>query len=162
MNKINDGWLIIATGSNLGDPLKNLSQAKDHLCNIFEYVGESKIFSSKAVDYTSQPDFFNQVLEFKIPKMTKDETMKAILDIELKLGRKRDIPKGPRTIDIDIIFWGNDTYESEYLVVPHPRWNQRSFVTLPLKQLPSFQEIEKYFKIPTQLNNEAYEIEEGK
>lgn len=140
--------LIIATGSNLNNKIENLNSAKIKLQSFFTLISESEIFESVAVDYTEQPDFYNQLLEFKIPTHSKDRTMQLLLDIEKDLGRVRDIDKGPRTIDIDIIFWGLETYKSNILTLPHPSWDQRSFVVRPLQQLPFFQTLKKYYKIP--------------
>lgn len=147
--------LIIATGSNLGDRAKNLLEAKETLSQYFKFIFESRIYSSPAIEYLNQPDFYNQVLEFEIPGSSPAETMDLILSIELQLGRKRDIPKGPRTIDIDIIFWKTEEIHTKNLTVPHPAWDQRSFVTLPLQELPYFQEIKKRFIIPKQFTNTA-------
>lgn len=151
--------LIIATGSNLGDSKKNLTQAKIALSEKFELIAESRIYTSKAVDYLDQPDFFNQVLEFKIPSEDPETVMKTLLKIEQTFGRNRHIPKGPRILDLDILFWGLDTMTSKTLTVPHPRWSERSFVVRPLKELPFFQTIEKCFTIPKSFTVEASPIE---
>lgn len=150
--------LIIATGSNLQDKISSLNKAKDELRKHFNFIAESQIFESAAVDYTDQPDFYNQVLEFEVPKLTKDEVMLLILSIEKNLGRVRNIDKGPRTIDIDIIFWGIETYKSDILTLPHPSWSERSFIVRPMQQLPFFQTLEKCFKIPRTFNIEAKPI----
>ena len=150
--------LIIATGSNLKNKLENLNNAKLNLQKHFDLIKESEVFESEAVDYTAQPDFYNQVLEFKIPYMDKDEVMRLLLDIELYMGRTRDIDKGPRTIDLDILFWGTEEYKSELLTLPHPRWSNRSFVVRPLQQLPFFKTLEKCFKIPHTFDVEAKPI----
>lgn len=141
--------LIIATGSNLGDSLASLNTAKKLLQEKLQLVAESRIYRSAAVDYENQPDFLNQVLEFHIPASWQpEEVMQWMLEIEQKMGRKRDVPKGPRTIDLDIIFWGLKSYNSPLLTLPHPRWNERSFIVYPLRELPFFQTIEKCFTIP--------------
>jgi 2-amino-4-hydroxy-6-hydroxymethyldihydropteridine diphosphokinase len=150
--------LIIATGSNLKNKLENLNIAKDILQEKFEFIAQSEIFESEAVDFAAQPDFYNQVLEFKIPNIDKDQVMKTLLDIELSMGRVRNIDKGPRTIDLDILFWGTAEYKSELLTLPHPRWQDRSFVVRPLQQLPFFQTLEKCFKIPHTFDVEAKPI----
>jgi 2-amino-4-hydroxy-6-hydroxymethyldihydropteridine diphosphokinase len=151
--------LIIATGSNLGDKGNSLIQAKNILATHFKFISESNIYTSQAVDYINQPDFFNQVLEFEIPSnLSPDQSMELILKLEIELGRQRDIPKGPRTIDIDILFWNVETYSTKLVTIPHPRWSERSFVVLPLHELPFFQTIQKSFIIPTEFNNYAFKI----
>lgn len=147
--------LIIATGSNQGDSLHYLKEAKLKLCQSFTFIAESQVYTSKAVDYTAQPDFFNQVLEFQIPKITPEESMTILLKIEQEMGRSRDILRGPRSIDLDIVFWDLLKIDSELLTVPHPRWMERSFVVRPLGELPFFQTIEKCFTIPQSFQVEA-------
>ncbi len=150
--------LIIATGSNLGSPLDNLKQALDILSGQFELRAASRVYKSHAVDYELQPDFFNQALEFALPGKTPDEVMTYLLQLELQLGRVRDISRGPRTIDLDIIFWANETHHTKILTVPHPRWHERSFVVRPLQELPFFKSIEKCFIIPESFKVDAYPV----
>lgn len=150
--------LIIATGSNIGNKLEHLSQVKERLTKEYIFIAESEVFESEAVDYSDQPDFYNQVLEFQIPKKTPLEVLKMLLAIEKEFGRVRDIDKGPRTIDIDIIFWNTEQINQPGLTVPHPSWSERSFVVRPLQQLPFFQTLEKCFKIPSTFTIEAKPI----
>jgi 2-amino-4-hydroxy-6-hydroxymethyldihydropteridine diphosphokinase len=150
--------LIIATGSNLDSPLENLKQAKDVLSAKFELIAGSRIYRSQAVDYENQPDFFNQVLEFKIPTIQLDEVMLWLLQAEKEMGRLRTISRGPRTIDMDIIFWDLETHHTKLVIIPHPRWVERSFVIRPLQELPFFKTIEKCFTIPRSFHVEAYPV----
>jgi 2-amino-4-hydroxy-6-hydroxymethyldihydropteridine diphosphokinase len=151
--------LIIATGSNLGDRLSNLNFAKEKLTEHFELIACSEIFESIAVDYLNQPDFYNQVLEFQLPKnKSPQQTLELLLAIETGFGRVRTIDKGPRTIDIDIIFWGLENIVADNLCVPHKSWQERSFVVRPLQQLPFFQTLQKCFKIPRNFTVEASPI----
>ena len=151
--------LILATGSNLNKKKENLEQAKNELSKHFSFIAESNIFTSPAVDYLNQPDFLNQVLEFELPTdKTPDQVMQMILDIEFSLGRRRDIPKGPRTIDIDIIFWNLKEFKTKMVTIPHPSWQDRSFVVLPLHDLPFFSQIQKHYIIPIEFNNFAKKI----
>ncbi len=147
--------LIIATGSNLGDKANNLALALNELSTHFDLIQASRIYSSPAIEYLQQPDFYNQVLEFKTPSITPSDALEIMLAIELKLGRKRDISKGPRTIDIDIIFWDLKKHNTKNLVIPHPSWAQRSFVVMPLSELPYFETLKNHYKIPTQFENTA-------
>lgn len=150
--------LIIATGSNLDDSLENLAQARDRLSKKFTLIAASRIFRSAAVDYEAQPDFFNQVLEFEIPNLTPDEVMLWLLSEEKTMGRIRDVSRGPRTIDMDIILWGLETHHTNHVDIPHPRWLERSFVIRPLQDLPFFKTIEKCFIIPKSFQTEAYPL----
>ncbi len=154
--------LIIATGSNIGDKLQNLELVKERLKKEFNFIAQSDVFESEAVDYLDQPDFYNQVLEFQIPNESPSNVLKSLLDIEKEFGRVRDIDKGPRTIDIDIIFWSTEHINETGLTVPHPSWSERSFVVRPLQQLPFFQTLEKCFKIPSEFKIEAKPINNPK
>jgi 2-amino-4-hydroxy-6-hydroxymethyldihydropteridine diphosphokinase len=150
--------LIIATGSNILDPLKNLDLAKNLLSEKFSLMAASRVYRSVAVDYEAQPDFFNQVLEFQIPDLSPNEVMAWLLKTEQSLGRTRDVSRGPRTIDLDIIFWGLETHHTNLVDIPHPRWPERSFVIRPLQELPFFKTIEKCFTIPKSFNVEAFPL----
>jgi 2-amino-4-hydroxy-6-hydroxymethyldihydropteridine diphosphokinase len=150
--------LIIAIGSNLDHPLENLSLARKVLSAKFTLIAESRVYRSAAVDYEAQPDFFNQVLEFQIPDMSPDETMAWLLEAEKTMGRVRDVSRGPRTIDMDIILWGLETHHTKLVDIPHPRWLERSFVIRPIQELPFFKTIEKCFTIPRSFKVEAFPI----
>jgi 2-amino-4-hydroxy-6-hydroxymethyldihydropteridine diphosphokinase len=150
--------LIIATGSNLNNPIKNLEEVKELLTSHFHLIKASRVYKSAAVDYLDQPDFYNQVLEFSIPKLNPEAVMDFLLNTEQDLGRIRDIAKGPRIIDLDIIFWGSTSLNTPKLVIPHPRWLDRSFIVRPLMELPFFQTIEKCFTIPKSFEVEAFPV----
>jgi 2-amino-4-hydroxy-6-hydroxymethyldihydropteridine diphosphokinase len=148
--------LIVATGSNLGDSLRILADARDALAAAYGLVAESRVYTSRAVDYDRQPDFFNQVLQLRLPPRAPEEVMLELLELERRFGRARDIPRGPRTLDLDIIFWGTKTVSTPALTVPHPRWAERSFVVRPLAELPFFKTIEKCFTIPKTFDVDAF------
>ncbi|MCO4755604.1 MAG: 2-amino-4-hydroxy-6-hydroxymethyldihydropteridine diphosphokinase [Bacteriovoracaceae bacterium] len=150
--------LIIATGSNIGDKLKNLQKAKNLLSETFDFIAESRIYTSSAVDYSNQPDFLNQVLEFKIPSQTPETVMLELLEKEKILGRQRVIDKGPRTIDMDIIFWAEMSVNTDTLQVPHPRWRERAFVVLPLMELPFFELNKNKLNVSLDFDHEAFAL----
>lgn len=145
----------------MGDKQQNLMAAKSALCQRFDLIAQSNIYSSPAVDHKDQPPFYNQALEFKIPDTTPDAVMRTLLEIEQAMGRQRIVKKGPRTIDLDIIFWGLVRVENENLVIPHPRWNQRAFVVLPLRELPFFQTLQKSYKISVEFDHQAVIVQSG-
>lgn len=147
--------LIIATGSNLGDRLENLANARKALEKNWKLIAASRVYTSAAVDYVGQPEFANQVLQFALPWETPTDVMRKLLEIELTHGRERSILRGPRTLDIDIIFWGLEVIRTPSLVTPHERWRERSFVVRPLSELPFFHAIEKCFTIPKAFATEA-------
>jgi len=146
---------FIATGTNLGDRKKHLTDAKSILSNEFKFIAESRIYESPAVDYLNQPDFYNQVLEFELPEISPKEVMDRLLSIEKEMGRSREIPKGPRVIDLDILFWSDKKIVSDTLIVPHPRLFERSFVVLPLSELPGFKVLQKIFEFKFTFTNTA-------
>jgi len=128
--------LVISLGTNLGDLEANLQQARVFLFEHFKLISESKIFKTKPVDYENQDAFLNQLIEFEIPNVDPQNTLELILNIEKKMGRVRKFKYGPRIIDIDIIFWGNQIYSSPNLQIPHPKYLEREFITVPFKSLP--------------------------
>lgn len=150
--------LIIATGSNLDRPLEYLERAKLKLSEHFNFEAESRIYSSKAVDFTDQPDFFNQVLQFKLPQRPPHQVLALLLEIEINLGRLRTIKRGPRTIDLDILFYGLDSFQEPDLEIPHPRLWYRSFVVRPLRELPYFSILNDHFDFADSFDVEAHPL----
>ena len=151
--------LILATGSNLGNKLNNLNEVKSFLCQKFNFIAESRVYSSAAVEYEDQPDFYNQVLEFETPiDMNPSEVMSFILSLEYKVGRRRDIPKGPRVIDVDILFFDLLSSNDKNVLLPHPRLFERSFVVKPLSELPYYQILKEHFNFKFKFDNSAEPI----
>ena len=148
--------LIIATGSNLFSRIEHLDWAKRELTQHFKLIAESRVYQSSAVDYEAQPEFLNQVLQFALPWQQPHEVMQILLNIEQDRGRTRDVSRGPRTLDLDILFWGTSFIQSATLTSPHPRWKERSFVVRPLSELPFWHLIEKCFTIPKSFDVEAF------
>ena len=135
--------LIIATGSNLGDRLKNLERAVSALSECFQLTAKSRIYQSKAAGHLEQPDFLNQVLEFQLPtQRTPEQVMEQLLELEKEQGRTRQISQGPRTIDLDLLFWADAKLDLPQLKIPHPRLFERSFVVRPLRELPYYQHLQ--------------------
>lgn len=138
---------VLALGSNLGLRQQNLQKAQKHLQEVFTLVKASQIYESQAMYYEEQQAFLNQVIEFKTPKDIF-ETFALCQEIERDLKKKIMIPKGPRTIDIDFLFWGQDEISTPQLQIPHPRWQERAFVVFPLKELPFFKKYLGEKKLP--------------
>lgn len=150
--------LIISTGSNLDNRHEHLDWARERLSREWNLIAASRIYKSDAVDYLKQPEFLNQVLQFSLPWEKPEIVMKRLLEIENERGRTRDIYQGPRTLDLDIIFWGLSSINTSSLTAPHPRWIQRSFIVRPLSELPFWYAVEKCFTIPTSFDVEAFPI----
>ena len=81
-----------------------------------------------------QPAFYNQALYIKTA-LTPQDLLAKLLEIEVSMGRKRLIPLGPRTIDLDIIYYNNTILEEPGLIIPHPRLAERNFVLAPLAEI---------------------------
>jgi len=148
--------LILSTGSNLNNREELLHNVKNTLANTFLLVEESQIYESKAVDYLNQPDFLNQVLHFTTNFKSPVEVLEETLKIEKLFGRERKIDKGPRTIDIDILFWNLEIIERPNLQIPHPRLFQRSFIVTPLKELKYSYQIQTKFLLPNKFDSDCW------
>ena len=153
--------LVIASGSNLGNSLEILATAQARLTKIFGACESSRVYRSSAVDYLDQPDFFNQILVFALPKKHDAEAvLQLLLEIESDLGREREILRGPRTIDLDLIFFANQTCDSPMLSLPHPRFLQRSFVIRPMLELSIASWVTENFAVPEVFTTEAFPIDD--
>jgi 2-amino-4-hydroxy-6-hydroxymethyldihydropteridine diphosphokinase len=126
--------VYLGLGSNLGDRLLNLNKAIELLSEKIQILKKSKIYISKAVGYTDQPDFYNTVLYGKTD-LSPEELFNFIKDVEKNAGRVYRFHWGPREIDIDILFYNDLVYKSDKLNIPHPRLHERDFVLLPLIEL---------------------------
>ena len=127
----------VGLGSNLGDRAGNLLLAVRGILEAgLEITRLSPIYQTEAISNLAQPDFLNQVAELRGKSLPTPEQMLArLLRVEYALGRTRDIPDGPRTIDLDLLFYKSETRDSEFLKVPHPRLHLRRFVLTPLNDL---------------------------
>lgn len=126
----------IGLGSNIGDREKNLDSAIDMLRETpcVKILQVSSYINTAPVGYTEQPDFLNAVVEINTT-LKPDELLKACMDIEARLKRKRLIRWGPRTIDLDILLYGKQIINNENLIIPHPRMHEREFVLKPLSEI---------------------------
>ncbi|HZG55776.1 2-amino-4-hydroxy-6-hydroxymethyldihydropteridine diphosphokinase [Paenibacillus sp.] len=123
----------LGLGSNIGARESSLAEAVRRL-NALEGVrvtDASPLYETDPVGYTDQPPFLNMVCRI-VTAYSPEALLEATLGIERELGRTRDVRWGPRTIDIDILLYGDATIETPDLTVPHPRLAERSFVLVPL------------------------------
>jgi 2-amino-4-hydroxy-6-hydroxymethyldihydropteridine diphosphokinase len=127
--------VYLSLGSNLGDRERNLEQAVDLLAAAgLRVLRRSEIYETEPQDVREQPCFLNMVLQAETDSLPK-QLLARLQKIERQLGRKRIKPRGPRTIDIDILLYGDAVIETDELVVPHPRLQDRRFVLEPLAEL---------------------------
>ena len=127
--------IVISLGSNLGGREASLENAKNLLREEgIRIVQTSEILETKPIDYTDQSDFLNQVLVVETEK-SPEELLHTCLEIEQKMGRTREIPKGPRNIDIDLLFYRDEIRQTPELTLPHPEINNRPFLLKLLKNV---------------------------
>jgi 2-amino-4-hydroxy-6-hydroxymethyldihydropteridine diphosphokinase len=127
--------VYLSLGSNIGDRPSNLQTAIERLAAPrLRILRTSPIYETEPVDYTGQRWFLNQVAEAET-ELFPMQLLSRIGKIERELGRVRTLPKGPRTIDIDILLYGRMVVRSATLEIPHPRMAQRRFVLAPLADL---------------------------
>ena len=86
------------------------------------------------MEYTNQPWFLNCAVAMDTEKLPK-QFLAAVMKIEHELGRKRQIAKGPRTLDIDVLLFGSAVIDTAQLTVPHPAMHERRFVLEPLAEI---------------------------
>ncbi len=126
--------VYLSLGSNLGDRMANLQAAMEQLGELGPVVARSSVYETEPVEVTGQPWFLNCVVAVETELMPKQFLAKA-LAIEQKLGRRRTQPKGPRTIDIDLLLFGSSVVETSTLTIPHPAMHERRFVLEPLAEI---------------------------
>ena len=126
----------LGLGSNLGDRRAYLADALRRLGEggLARVSQVSSIYESAAVGMVDQPDFLNLVAEVRT-ELGPRELLGHVLAVENALGRVREQRWGPRTIDIDILWFDGVTIAEEMLVVPHPRLAERAFVLAPLAEI---------------------------
>ena len=125
----------MSLGSNIGDRDKNLRTAISKLGEAKVRVTRvSSFYETEPVDLREQPWFLNCVVqgETEIPAL---DLLRALREIESRMGSKKLVPKGPRLIDVDILLYGNEIIDTPELQVPHPRMLQRRFVLVPLAEI---------------------------
>ena len=121
---------VIALGSNLGNRELNIDSAIAELAKIVEITHLSTNHETDPVGGPEQPKYLNAILIAET-ELDPHELLISMLEIENKLGRKREIHWGPRTIDLDLIVVGDEVVVSDVLVLPHPRAHERKFVLEP-------------------------------
>ena len=131
--------VYLSLGSNLGDREKYLREAISRLGELGLIRQVSAFYETQPVEVKGeQPWFLNCALAMETELMPL-EFLSRMLAVEKSMGRIRTEPKGPRTIDIDIVFFGNDVLDTPELTIPHPAMHQRRFVLEPLAEIaPAF------------------------
>ncbi len=133
----------ISLGSNLGDRAGNLLLAARGLLEASICVTRlSAIYETEPVEIESDSDFLNLVAEAHVTNVSPEQMLARMLRIEYLLGRNRpanSTKKEARTVDLDLLLYGNSLHETEFLTLPHPRMHLRNFVLVPLAEIaPQF------------------------
>lgn len=126
--------VYLGLGSNLGDRKQNLAQALELLSQQAEIEQLSPIYETEPVGFEAQPLFLNAVCRIST-RLSPNKLLAFAKKIEAALGRKPSFPNAPRTVDIDILFYGNRIIKSTNLTIPHPRLTQRAFMLIPLAEI---------------------------
>lgn len=132
--------VFLSLGSNQGDRLENLRQSLKRIEGIkgIEIKKLSSIYETEPVGFKKQRDFLNMVIEIST-ELEPHYLLKSLQSIEKELGRERTFKGGPRTIDIDILYYGNLILKDPMLIIPHPEIENRRFVLIPLNEIaPEF------------------------
>jgi 2-amino-4-hydroxy-6-hydroxymethyldihydropteridine diphosphokinase len=124
--------IFLGLGSNIGDRKQNLVQAQALLNETV--IRSSSFYDTEPVGFLEQPWFLNLVIEIE-SSLKAAKLLQRCMDVEKQMGRIREIPKGPRVIDIDILFYGNVIVNEPNLIIPHPAIQERKFVLEPMNEI---------------------------
>jgi len=132
----------IALGSNLpsqaGTPGQTLDAAILCLAELGRVIARSSYYATEPVGYLDQPTFLNAAIALETA-LEPLQLLERLLDIERSFGRHRDIPNGPRTLDLDLLLYGDRIFDTPELQLPHPRMMERAFVLVPMVEIAPHQ-----------------------
>jgi len=126
----------VALGANIGEPLRQIEAAFAALAALpgTRVLARSSLYRSAPVGYADQPDFINAVAMIETA-LAPHALLDALLAIERAHGRVREFPNSPRTLDLDIVLYGDVVLQEPGLTIPHARMLERAFVMLPLAEI---------------------------
>lgn len=124
----------LSLGSNLGDRQAHLRDAIARLAAVGRILQLSSFYETEPVEFIEQPWFLNCAAEVETA-LPLEELMRELLRIEADMGRRRTQKKGPRSIDLDILLFGEEVVSSLHVTIPHPAMHQRRFVLEPLTEI---------------------------
>lgn len=128
--------IYLSLGTNLGDKESNLEQALRLLAQEVKILKTSSLYETEPVGFKDQPWFLNMVLEGKTD-LSASDLLSFTKSIESEMKRIKTIVNGPRIIDVDILLYDDEKIETEDLIIPHPRMQERAFVMVPLYEISS-------------------------
>jgi 2-amino-4-hydroxy-6-hydroxymethyldihydropteridine diphosphokinase len=126
--------VYLSFGANVGDCARNIREAIMRLGSAGRVVAASSFYETEPVEFTEQAWFLNCAVALETA-YTPAQLIAVLLTIEREMGRQRTQKKGPRTIDIDILLFGDTVIDSPELTIPHPAMQQRRFVLEPLAEI---------------------------
>jgi len=127
--------IYLSLGSNLGDRAANLQRAIEALSEIgVRVLRRSSTYETEPVDFLAQPWFLNCVVEAET-SLGPCQLLEGLQSIEHELGSRKLVPRGPRIIDLDVLFYGAEIIHEAGMEIPHPRLAERRFVLVPLAEL---------------------------
>lgn len=126
----------VALGANLGNPVATVAAALDALRALpdSQFVAASSLYRTAPVGLRHQPDFINAVAELVVT-LPAPELLERLFEIEARFGRRRSVPNAPRTLDLDLLLYGDEVRNDPCLTLPHPRLHERAFVLAPLAEI---------------------------
>ena len=124
----------LSLGSNIGNRERHLRHAISRLETTGRIASVSSFYETEPVEFVEQAWFLNCVVGVETT-LTPAQLMASLLGIEQEMGRQRTREKGPRTIDIDVLLFGDTILHSSGLTIPHPAMHQRRFVLEPLAEI---------------------------
>jgi 2-amino-4-hydroxy-6-hydroxymethyldihydropteridine diphosphokinase len=127
---------FIGLGANLGDPESQVRRAIRALGELprTRLLAASSLYRSAPVGVGEQPDFINAVAKVET-ELSARELLEELLTAEARFGRERPSPGAPRTLDLDLLLYGDQVIAAPGLDVPHPRMHERAFVLMPLAEI---------------------------
>lgn len=126
--------IFLGLGSNLDQPIRQIHRAIESLGEFVDSIERANLYRSKPLGPQDQPDFINTVIKGQT-SLSPEDLLGSVKRIEKYQQRVKTVRWGPRTIDIDILYFGNLNFTSRSLKIPHPEILKRSFVTIPLLDL---------------------------
>jgi len=126
----------VGIGSNLDDPRRQVLNAFSDLDSLphTRVVKKSSLYRTAPMGHADQPDFINAVAQLETG-LPAERLLAELQALEQRHGRKRSFPNAPRTLDLDVLLYGNARIQSDTLTVPHPRMHERAFVLKPLLEI---------------------------
>jgi 2-amino-4-hydroxy-6-hydroxymethyldihydropteridine diphosphokinase len=145
----------VGVGSNLDDPRTQVLNAFAELDQLphTRVVKKSSLYRTAPIGHADQPDFINAVAQLETG-LPAERLLAELQEVEQRHGRQRSFPNAPRTLDLDILLFGEVQMTSTALTIPHPRMHERAFVLKPLLEIAP--QLDKRFSLES-LNNQKIE-----